>query len=203
MSAETAEAMTRGELMHDIRSVLGISVYGTAATITSVNTRRIVATLEMLPEEQLRLLLAVCHRASTDGEPDNDETARRTNSDLLYIRDLLYLYNLKDLFLLASVIERVPEGMGIRDATRVLSTVGNAMFDLSTEDKIVAHLHTSYYLSKLHGKGYDLHLMLLVQTHPDKTDTIVTLAGTSTTTPTHPDVMKHHQIEPAFYGGVL
>jgi hypothetical protein len=198
---------TRNELIHDIRESLGMSTYGTAATISSERPRRTVATLEILSLDELTAILKLSRKAIEFSALEPGAARREpgetfVGEDAYLIRDRLYENQIGDLLILADAVDMIPLGVSFRDRLVVIQQVIDEMFDLSTAELTSAHLIVGRQ-TMTYGK-YDPQLMLLVDKHPDKSETILKLfSSKGNRVPTHRDVMTHHGVASAMYDGVL
>lgn len=203
----TAKPTNRNDLTRGIHGALGID----AESEFSDRERRIVDVIGALPEDHLAGLLAVSKRARELSVLEPGEERRRaagsstgeafTGEDCWYIRDLLYMENLDDIFLLATAINQIPKNLSIRHALLIIKRVKEEMFDLSDPSVLAAHLRTAHSLEVL--SDYTPMTMMVVNMHPDKTDTIVTLSRRTNRTPTHRDILVHHGVAPVFYDGAI
>lgn len=206
-STVETDAPNRSELIYDIRETLGMSTYGTSATISSERTRRTVATLEMMSLNELTAFLKLSRKAveASALEPGADRREPGETfigEDAYLIRDRLYANQISDLLILADALDMIPSDVSFRDRLSVIRQVNDEMFDLSSAELTAAHLivgrRTMTY------NQYDPQLMLLVDKHPDKSETILKLfTSKGNRVPTHRDVMTHHGVAPAMYDGVL
>lgn len=206
--------MSRHELMHEIRKALGVRLSGTASTISHEGTRRIVATLEMLTDDQLSSVHTVALKAAecgaTEGSTgnhkfhDNPLMCRDEclGEDILRLRFWIKFAQLDEIYALAPAVDLMPQGMTVRSAREALCGVIIERFDVSDRERVAAHLHVAHELEK-NRTGYRPDVMLLVHVHPDKARTIAVLAIKDGNLPTNREVIEHHDIEPALYDGIL
>jgi hypothetical protein len=206
--------MSRNELMHEIRKALGVRLSGTASTISHEGTRRLVATLEMLTDDQLSAVHAVVLKAvdcgALEGTNGNHKFHDNTlmcrdeclGEDILRLRHWIKFVQLDEIYALAPAVDLMPQGMTVRSAREALCGLIIERFDVSSRERVAAHLHVAHELAK-DRTGYRPDVMLLVHVHPDKARTIATLAIKNANLPTHREVIEHHDIEPALYDGIL
>jgi hypothetical protein len=206
--------MDRNELMYDIRKALGLRLSGTASTISHEGTRRIVATLEMLTDDQLSAVHAVALKALECGATEVSNGNHKFHDDPFMCRDAclgedilglrywIKFAQLDEVYALASAVDLIPQGMNVRSAREALCGVILERFDVSNRERVAAHLHVSHELAK-DRTSYRPDIMLLVHVHPDKARTIAVLAIKNVNTPTHREVIEHHGIEPVLYDGIL
>lgn len=190
------------DLISRIREVLGITLHPSTNPIANVRENGMLGTLSLLTEEQLSAVLAVSTKARqiSTMEPTilhqlgHHVEANRTftGNDCFHIRDLLFKGDVRNIYVLAPAVDDMPSGMEIRDALLVIRAVSDEMFDLKSAAIVRAHLHVSHSLHR--QQRYSAHLMLLTQTHHDKTDAIIDLIRNGNLLPTHRGVVTHHGI---------
>lgn len=205
--------MSRNELIYDIREALSVSLYGTAATISNMTTRRLVGSLEMLEEDQLSALLVVSRKAASmvddsvsPGHAFHDDPAMCRDhcrgEGVLRLRHWISRNELKSVYVLAKAVDLIPDGMRFLRAINTIDSVLIERFPLDTREQVAAHLQAAHGLATLRT-AYRPDMMLLVHTHPDKVRTILSIAEKHDNTPTHREVLDHHGVEPALFDGVL
>lgn len=207
---DETETVHRNVLMYDIREALGISTIGTAATISNTLTRRTVGSLEMLTHEELTLLLAVSQKARANSMLERvadrggnyaPATKPFAGEECALVRDLVYKNKLSGLFLIAPAVDLIPAGMNLGWALQIIDQIVTEMFDLSTAERVASHLLVAKATIRYYQ--YDPQMMLLVNTHPDKAETIISLSKGTERVPTNREVITHHGISPVMYDGVL
>lgn len=200
--------LSRNELIYGIREAIGVRITGTAATIEKERPRRIVATIEFMEDDDLRLLLPLSQHARQLSllEPyalrsEGSDTGPFTGEDCYYLQDALYGGRTAEILMLARAYEQ-PLQLHFREALRILDNVRQEMFPLDTPELVKAHLIAGDAAAKK-VLEYRSYLMMLVNMHPDKVKTIIMLLNSMNRIPTHRDVMLHHEVEPALFSGVL
>lgn len=195
------EQASQHALITGIKQVLGITSKADAKG--NVRESQMLKTLELLSFEKLRLVLAVSVQArelsvlepSTDHQHHHiyyprDTEHPFTGEDCYTMRDLLYKGALQNVYVLATSLDLIPANMTIREALGVIGQVRDEMFELNTRELIGAHLKFGHSLFK--QQRYTPQLMLLVQTHPDKTEAIITEYQRTQSVPSHRTVITSH-----------
>ena len=203
--------MDRSDLMYGIREAIGIRTTGTAATISKERTRRIVATLEFMSDEELCLLFPLSQHARQLSLLEPSAKRERagifdespfTGEDCYFIQDALYGNRTDEIMTLARSFPGLPEDMPLRSAAKVMNKVRSEMFPLDTAELVTAHLNVAHGFEAA-GLAYTAQGMMVVNMHPDKTKVIMALMESNRYVPTHRDVLTHHGVEPVLFDGVL
>lgn len=216
MSAHASTADETGTadvavLISGIRESLGIKMHPSPNPIANERELGMLSTLERLTGKQLTAVLSVSRRARQLSVLDGEHADRYgiyrttdvpyTGEDCFKVRDLLYKGELRDLLMLAPVLDSMPPKMSLRGALTGIRALNNEMFDVTSVQHLAAHLR---FISELHPKiRYSSQLMMLVHFHPDKTDTILSLINNGNLLPSNRDVITHHGVTPVLYDGVL